>query len=583
MPSLSRSLRNGLSAAASTLLLAASLAVGTASAAPAGPGDRVEIPIASTSPQTDVAASLVKLRAPLPAGAPAHPEACDWIQFVRFRLADGPAVSTDADAVAVLMPGNVGGAMGFDPLSRNAVREAHRRGKAIEVWATDRRANCLEDLAGLDALEAGGSPDATTAYYWGDGEIGGERFAGWRRDPKVLAELGVAQTVRDFHTVLTRELPDQAWRERHVTCGAHSLAGGLLEMYAGWDFDGNAATTADAGYRQCAGFIGFETLLDIGLGSSDPPKVKAFAPLLPLARGLAGAPTVRALRAGTVSRHERLLGIGPETMALMEAVAIRAAREPDAEATAWLRGLPVSSVVREYYRITGSPTLGDYLAGKRRLTDYRYTYAALLGQMWDDNGSVLSVIRASFGYPEGGPLIRNRVPEQVFGIPGLDLLFQRGRAMLPRRTSPQRLIGWRGYDALGAGDSQVGRGVTSPTSEVTDPREFARILFEGPTNLVETWFPTRIITDIAAVATGDRSGDFRALMHPHPTRHKPRFVVLGGDGVLRKSGIGALDPHVVLPGYEHLDVLTAAERQNDGRPEQSSQTLASFALGAAAS
>ncbi len=569
------SLQRGVIAASA--LLAAAVA-----AAPSAAADRVEIPVVSASPQTDVAASLVRLRAPLPATASAHPEACDWIQFMRYRLRSGPAEATSTDAVAVLMPGNLEGATAYDPVARNAIREAARRGKTLEVWATDRRSNCLEDLAGLDALEAGAEPAMATDYYWGSAAVGGGRFAGWRRDPKVLAELGVAQTVRDFHTVLTRELPDQAWREQHVTCGAHSLGGGLLELFAGWDFDGNAATTADAGYRQCAGFIGFETLLDIGLTSDDPPKVKALAPLLPAVRGLTGAPTVRALRAGTVSRHEALLGIGPETMALMEAVAVLAARHPDAEATQWLREIPVSSVVREYYRVVGSASLGDYLAGKRRLTDYRFTYAGLLGQMWDDNASTLSVIRASFGYPEGAALVRNRLPEQVFGLPGLDLLFQRGHVMLPRRTRAQALSGWRSYDALGTGADQLGRGVTTPASEVTDPREFARIMFEGPTNLVETWFPTRIVTDIAAVATGDRSGDFRALLHPHPTRNKPRFVVLAGDGVLRKSGIGSVDPHLVLPGYEHLDVLTAAERQNDGRPEQSSQTLAGFALGAAA-
>ncbi|WP_242411692.1 MULTISPECIES: hypothetical protein [Rhodococcus] len=33
----------------------------------------------------------------------------------------------------------------------------------------------------------------------------------------------------------------------------------------------------------------------------------------------------------------------------------------------------------------------------------------------------------------------------------------------------------------------------------------------------------------------------------------------------------------VLPGYKHIDVLTAAADQNDGRPEQVSQTLADFA------
>jgi hypothetical protein len=272
-------------------------------------------------------------------------------------------------------------------------------------------------------------------------------------------------------------------------------------------------------------------------------------------------------------------------MALMEAVAILAARYPNEDATPWLRSLKVSGAVREYFRVTGSSSLEDYLAGNRKLTDLRFTFAGLLGQMFDDNASVLSVIRASFGFPDGAPLVRNRVPEQLVGFPGLDLLFQKGRVMLPRRTTPQALSGWRDYDALSAtpgGAQTVGIGVTSPASEVTSAQDFARIMFEGPTNLTESWFPTRLVVDIGSVAAGDRSGPFKAVVHPHPTQRKPRFVVLAGDGVLRKQGIRPLDPHTVLPGYEHLDVLTAAERQNDGQPERSSQTLVDFTVKATA-
>jgi len=34
--------------------------------------------------------------------------------------------------------------------------------------------------------------------------------------------------------------------------------------------------------------------------------------------------------------------------------------------------------------------------------------------------------------------------------------------------------------------------------------------------------------------------------------------------------------HIVAPGYNHLDVLTAARVQNNGLPEPSSSTLASW-------
>ena len=34
---------------------------------------------------------------------------------------------------------------------------------------------------------------------------------------------------------------------------------------------------------------------------------------------------------------------------------------------------------------------------------------------------------------------------------------------------------------------------------------------------------------------------------------------------------------ITIPGYNHLDVLDAARRQNDGRPEPTAKALAGFA------
>jgi hypothetical protein len=460
----------------------------------------------------------------------------------------------------------------FDPLARSTVRAAARQGRSVEVWATDRRANCLEDLTGLDAMEASGDPRDYRDYYYGGREINGQRFAGWRRDPKVLADLGVAQTVADYHAILTRELPDQAWRERHVICGGHSLSGALVELYAAWDFDGDASTTSDAGYRQCAGFFGLETLLDIGLTSGEPASPRALQPIVPGLRYAMGEPMRRALRAGTVLRHEELLGIGPETMAMMEAASILAARTPQADATPWLASLPQTRALRTYSGLAGSKNLAELMNGSGRLTKLRFSHAALLGQMFDDNGSVVSVIRASFGYPSGSQLIRNRLPND-FQLPGVDWLFRPGPVMIPRRTSPQPLTSWVDYDQLGAGSAQLGRGITSPESEVTSASDFARIMHEGPSNLTESWFPTRLLVDIGAAGAGDRSGGLAGAVHARPVRRKPRLVVLGGAGVVLKSHVRPLDPHVVLPGYEHLDVLTASEFQNNGQPEGSSAAL----------
>jgi hypothetical protein len=39
-----------------------------------------------------------------------------------------------------------------------------------------------------------------------------------------------------------------------------------------------------------------------------------------------------------------------------------------------------------------------------------------------------------------------------------------------------------------------------------------------------------------------------------------------------------LTKELILPAYNHLDVVTAARRQNDGRPEPSSRTITNFTL-----
>ena len=62
-----------------------------------------------------------------------------------------------------------------------------------------------------------------------------------------MREFGLGLTVRDWHAVITRELPDRAVRTRKLICGGHSLGDLLTAALASWDFDGDPATTDDAG------------------------------------------------------------------------------------------------------------------------------------------------------------------------------------------------------------------------------------------------------------------------------------------------------------------------------------------------
>ena len=109
-------------------------------------------------------------------------------------------------------------------------------------------------------------------------------------------------------------------------------------------------------------------------------------------------------------------------------------------------------------------------------------------------------------------------------------------------------------------------------------------------NFIETYFPTRLVTDFAAMESGDRSGDLAAMSHDGPAM-KPILLVQAGDSDSNDTSDDAgptetgekpndkeLSREAILPGYNHLDVATAAWRQNDGRPEGSSRELARYLL-----
>ncbi len=564
---------------AGVLTLTAAALMPSAAGAVTIADDRVEIPITSSSPQRDVVASVVRLHVPmLPSAAP-HPAACDWIAYQRWRLASGPTDPTQADAVAVLQPGVIEGATAFDVVARNTIRAAARRGREIEVWGIDRRANCLEDTTGVDAVDAVTDPskvDPNVAldYYYRGASINGRTFAGFAPNDRVLADIGLQQTMEDYHSVLLSELPSQPWRERHVICGGHSLGGPLTEIYASWDFDGKLATTEDAGYRQCAGYIGLDTFL--AGGSTGVGKIPNQKTLLGALSGgtltSATALSVDALKAGLVPRSVNLLGISPETMTLLELLAVGADKLPNVEATSVVRSLPRSKAMDDFLKLSGSGELGAWLTGSTSLRDYRYTYRALLGQILDDNGAVYGLVRSSFGYFDGSALRRNRLADQLAPLPGLNALITQGRLMLPQKVSNPALTTWRDYDELG-GDAPVGAGVTDPGEEVTDADDLTRLVHEGPLNLTEHYFPIRLILEQGLLSNGSRAGSLRGSIHAKGILSRPRVSVIAKNSILIP---GPVDPQVFAPGYQHLDVLTAAERQNNGQPEIASQTFANL-------
>ena len=223
----------------------------------------------------------------------------------------------------------------------------------------------------------------------------------------------------------------------------------------------------------------------------------------------------------------------------------------------------------------------DFATGSPSVRDFRVTNASALAAIFDDNSSPISIFRASVGMYTGGPLVDKSFP-----------------APDPTLAAPDEphgpLYHWQNYSRVGANGAELelndeGDPYTSRDSEVTDVRQLGRSIYQFPANFIETYFPTRLVTDFAAMTAGDRSGDLENLRHDGSSM-KPILLVQAGDcdgndapdegptQTGEKPNDKELSREAILPGYNHLDVATAAWRQNDGRREGSSLELARFIL-----
>ena len=198
--------------------------------------------------------------------------------------------------------------------------------------------------------------------------------------------------------------------------------------------------------------------------------------------------------------------------------------------------------------------------------------------MLDDNSAPISILRAGLGQAVGGPLVDKNFPAPSDGT-----------LVLPEDPATP-LYSWERYRTVGkpghpVGLNDSGGPYTSRESETTDLRQMARGFFESRADFTEHYFPTRIMSDLAPAA----SGGFEQMKYDGPNL-RPGLLIQAGDSEDNLSpdegppfeGTPPNDLEhsleIVIPGYNHLDVATAAWRQNDGRPEPSSQALAEFAL-----
>lgn len=591
--------RAGALALALTLTTLALLALAGPSDAASWPRPGMTEAPATANPKfPGVEVTAVKLRDPLPASFGAHPAACDYLSFLRMRRAAGPADPAEADRILSAQPGVLEGASAFLNVGSATVTRAweeHRRN--YEFWAVDRRSNCLEDTTGLRAATEQRDPNALIDYYYRGASIDGRRFAGFysrtSTDSRWVAKMGLDQTLRDWNAVNTAALPQLSDRQEKLYCGGHSLGGLITAAYADYDFDGDPRTLEDAGYNQCRGYFGLDTLV-----ADDPVKLRELSAVTGLGKviGAIGGVTDRALASGSVAPFLDISGVlNPEVMYLLTGVGAATAIAPTSE-TDLVKNLPANANVRGAYKTYFSSDLLNYLTGSPGLRDFRMTNQALLGTFIDDNSQPLSIVQASVGLYSGGPLATKNfpLPNNIAEIPGLQPLrglLGTGGLVIPSDagrkcflvlcwtvpgTGP--LYTWRNYDQLAGASIPRGAGgrpVTDPSREVTDINDIALALGSTPINFVEVYFPLKLALDVVGMIGGSSTAT-PGLLHEGGAEARPALNVIAGDGPIKLFSDQLSPASPVVPGYQHLDVMTAAPIQNDGRPEAVVSRLLEF-------
>jgi len=530
-------------------------------------------------------ATDVKVAAPLPSSFPSHPAECDCIHFLRIKHVNGPANPSAADKILIAQPGILEGASAFYNVAANLITRAYNeKGKFVEFWTVDRRPNCLEDLNGLKLAKTTGDVHDAIDYYYRNKPYNGQHFTGFLNfysDAAWLAEMGMDRTLKDWNEIITRGIPDQSVRQKKVYLGGHSLGGFVTGAYACWDFDGDPTTTADAGYNQCAGFFGLDTIVTalpmsaVQSGGVDLSNLLGSVPDL----------VVDMMRAGTFERYVAVPGvIDPEIMSLLAGLGLAADLQPFAESDL-IEYLPASQSALVAYRFYHARDLGAFLSPTPTLEMYRYTNQALLAVFTDDNAMPLSIVRASIGFFTGGPVADKDFPvpyniaEALAEIPSLKLLtgFIGGERLAiasdsgsPCEKKDGPLYGWLNYNQLEGVEIPLdsnGEPYTAVAREVTDINDFARCVAAWPMDFTEKYFPIRLAVDSMFGTDG--------IVHADGVSKRPVIDIIAGDG---PNLGGDMNPpgSPVIPGYDHIDVLTAAPVQNDGQPEKVTTNLLNF-------
>lgn len=499
--------------------------------APAAPSARTDLPY-------QVVVEEASLYSPAPSGNGQAPAACDYIHYLRFRPASDNDTPVAAHAVVIMIPGYIGGAGSFSYLARQLVALG-ADAFPVEVWALDRRSNCLEDQTGMQEAESTKDPQAALDYYYNGVSIDGSTFGGFytEADTPYLSEFGLQLLMQDIHAILEEKIPNSADRKKTVFIAGHSMGATLAADFAAWDFDNDSATLDDAGFNNCAGLIGLEGSIAVWSSATSEKRYEK---------------RLSELRAPAQGRSAGF-SITPEAMALIEILALSAGCAPQDE-SAIFRGIAVSPATERLIKFF--TTYGLHSAGPcaPALGDFHLSNEAMLGLFSDDNFQPISIGRVSLGFLAGGPVVGRK---SLFGGEGL---------FAPADAGSGTFYTWANFDTTGTADDpaytdMTGEAVlTTAETEVTDIQDYALAVFEGPLNFYEWYFPDRLPLDLGIAASSFRAD------YGISTLHLDKIVSLPKIEFLAKN----------IPGYDHLDVLCAAADRPQRRENEVLAPLLDF-------
>jgi hypothetical protein len=505
-------------------------------------------------------------------------------------------------AIAILVPGFLGGAQNFTRLAEGLVRRFNGN---LEVWAIDRRPNQLEDRRGMlyarerfEAADTEGFIDALQFYFpdvdgpsetvpfpdgLGDSDVDGDgivdppfalpdalgEMSAFQQlaqdDARFAAYWGIDTYVRDWK-VLVDEARAVVGPSGLVLFGGHSAGTGFAGIFAAYDFDPGPGV--DAAHESIDGLL----LLEgggPGTGSAGVTFTQDGAALPPVAR-----PESPAAYDALV---EQLATVGgPDLFLSSFSGAVLSSLGAGAE----LAGLDgsfrpgLSSLSQRTSLFQGFPF--SIILGAPMTTE------SVIGLFIDDDHSPVATLAGSYGFSDNGPNF-------LLTLPGFPPFLLAGQA------PGGALREWKNYDdptlptcppndpaaADEIGCAILERGprpdpIDPParwgrTAEVSDIFELVRVQ-SGETNFLEWYFLSgRITLDLAYGRDSSSLGsETRLAVTQNATMDKPVLAIGASNGLapteasyqnyLSSIATPSADKEIfIAEGYAHLDPLTAED------------------------